>query len=136
MSLAVSDLGVRLLVQSLFVAFLVRQMEHNTESNQIHIVDLAYLITVNLVSFAFFFSVTAPCVDRFWPGIKLHLRYQALVSHKCIIAVVILVWVFSALLSLPSFSVPMNVRYLMFTTIWVSCLITTAVLYCKLYSAV
>ena len=37
-SLAVSDLGVCLLVQPLFVAFLVRQMEHNTESNQIHIV--------------------------------------------------------------------------------------------------
>ena len=57
-------------------------------------------------------------------------------SHKRIVAVVILVWVFSALLSLPRFYVPMNVRYLMFTTIWVSCLITTAVLYCKLYSAV
>ena len=135
LSLAVSDLGVGLLVQPLYITFVVMRMEQNTKKNQMHIVYLAYVITVNLFSFDSFFGVTALCADRFL-AIKLHLRHQELVTHKRITAVIVLIWVLSVLLSLSSFYGPMKIRYVMFVTIWVACLITSAVLYCKIYSAV
>ena len=46
-----------------------------------------------------FFGVVAVSVDRFL-AIHLHLRYQELVTHKRVVSVVILIWVFSVLISL------------------------------------
>ena len=46
-----------------------------------------------------FFGVVAVSVDRFL-AIHLHLRYQELVTHKRVVYVVILIWVFSVLISL------------------------------------
>ena len=46
-----------------------------------------------------FFGVVAVSVDRFL-AIHLLLRYQELVTHKRVVSVVILIWVFSVLISL------------------------------------
>ena len=59
---------------------------------------IAYLTTVNIFSSALFFGVMALSADRFF-AIRLHLRYQEIVTHKRVVAVVISIWHFSAFLS-------------------------------------
>ena len=138
LSLAVSDLGVGLFVQPLHITVLVMQLEPNAENNPTYQVTFhVFLGILNLLYYASFFSVVALSVDRFL-AIHLHLRYKELVTHKRVVAVVILIWVFGALLSLiGSFVIPAREdRYVVFATVEVSCLITGAVLYYKICLAV
>ena len=137
LSLAVSDLGVGLLGQPVHIAVHVRQLEPNAENNPTYRkLFSAYLILVNLFYYASFFGVTALTVDRFL-AIHLHLRYQELVTHKRVVAVVILMWVFGVLISLIALLVKERKdRFAVFATIEVFCLITTALLYYKIYLAV
>ena len=59
LSLAVSDLGVGLMVQPSYIASLVMEMEHKTENNPAYnITYKLYVFTVNLFGFASFFGVT------------------------------------------------------------------------------
>ncbi|CAH3184062.1 unnamed protein product [Porites lobata] len=97
LSLAVSDLGVGLLVEPLFVAFLVIEKNSTAYST----VKLARSIPAKILVFASHFGVFALAVDRFL-AIQLHLRYQELVTHKRVVAVVISLWVFSASISFRS----------------------------------
>ena len=73
-------------------------------------------------------------VDRFW-AIHLHLRYQELVTHKRVVAVVSSVWVLSAfivLLRLKWIRIP---AYILATILNV-CYITTGLFYCKIYAVI
>ena len=79
LSLAVSDLGVGLLVQPLHIAWMV---------NPTYFTITALHIIAPLFVNASFFSVVAISVDRFL-AIHLHLRYQELVTHKRVVAVVV-----------------------------------------------
>ena len=124
LSLAVSDLGVGLLIHPLSVALLV--MEKN--STAYSTVKLARSIQAKILVFASNFGVFALAVDRFL-AIQLHLRYQELVTHKRVVAVVISVWVFSASISYPSHPI-------MRAVIVGVCVITTGLLYCKIYASV
>ena len=95
LSLAVSDLGVGLLVQPLKVACLVMRLKGNHENNPTYkITDDVYGITATFLSCASFFGVTALTADRFL-AIKLHLRYQELVTHRRVVAVVTKIWLLS-----------------------------------------
>ncbi|XP_073258773.1 adenosine receptor A3-like [Porites lutea] len=96
LSLAASDLGVGLLAHPVFVARLIIQIRQNTSDNAY---DTVFAIFADTPVNATFFSVGAITVDRFL-AIHLHLRYQELVTHKRVIAVVISTWVISAFLSL------------------------------------
>ena len=60
---------------------------------------MIFQILGNLFSLASFLGVVAVSVDRFL-AVHLHLRYQELVTHKRVVAVVISVWVLSAIVSL------------------------------------
>ena len=124
LSLAVSDLGVGLLIHPLSVALLV--MEKN--STAYSTVKLARSIQARILVSASNFGVFALAVDRFL-AIQLHLRYQELVTHKRVVAVVISFWVFSASISFPSHAI-------MRAVIFVFCVITTGLLYCKIYASV
>ena len=128
LSLAVSDLGVGLLVQPLYVAILVMKIKQNTNSTAYNAVNEAYLIQKKTLVFASNFGVFALAVDRFL-AIYLHLRYRELVTHKRVVAVVISVWVFSASISYPSHPI-------MRAVIVVVCVIATGLLYCKIYASV
>ena len=82
LSLAVSDLGVGLMVQPSYIASLVMEMEHKTENNPAYNITYKfYVFTVNLFGYACFFGVTFLSLDRFL-AVYLHLRYQELVTHK------------------------------------------------------
>ena len=99
LSLAFSDLGVGLLVQPLNIAFFVMEMRPNAESNPTYKIT-AYVqrVVVNLFYYATFFDILALSVDRFL-SIYLHLRYQELVTHKRVVAVVISIWISSSFIS-------------------------------------
>ena len=138
LSLAVSDLGVGFIVQPLYIAYLVVKLaEPNVEDNSTHKTTLtALLISAYLFSYASFFGVTALTVDRFL-AIHLHLRYDELVTHKRVVAAVISIWVLSAILSLIRQLVPGKENaFVILATIELVCLVTTAVLYSKIYLVV
>ena len=136
LSLAISDLGVGLIVQPLYSARLIIRLEPNYENNPAYKATY-YLFRFphNLLYFASFFGVTALTVDRFL-AIHLHLRYNELVTHKRVVVAVISVWVLSPILSLIRVFVPHKDTSVIFATILIVCLVTSAALYCKIYSAV
>ena len=129
LSLSVSDLGVGLLVQPLYVAILVMRITNSTPHYTVNEVRLIAAKTLVLASH---FGVFALAVDRFL-AIQLHLRYQELVTHKRVVAVVISVWVFSASISILHHLYDFQIIR---AIIFVVCVITTGLLYCKIYAAV
>ena len=140
LSLAASDLAVGLLVHPLFVAHLIIQIQRNTSDNAYDTVFTIFETHMALLSFASFFSVVAITVDRFL-AIHLHLRYQEVVTHKRVIAVVISIWVISAFLSLvfPAARldwIPKKVPGIMFAARDAVCFITTGILHHNIYSSV
>ena len=129
LSLSISDLGVGLLVQPLYVAFLAMEITKNSKNTD-NIIAAYWAIPNSLFVFPSFFGVFAITVDRFL-AIHLHLRYQELVTQKRVVAVVISFWVFSVLIACFRYE-----SILVFSVMSVVCIITTGLLYCKIYAAV
>ena len=127
LSLAVSDLGVGLLVQPMYVASLVMEIEQHNGNND-------YLV-VYLLSFASYIGIVALTVDRFL-AIHLHLRYQELVTHKRVVAVVSSVWVSSGVIALLGQFSSRLILSAFQGTITTICFIITGIFYCKIYAAV
>ena len=90
LSLSISDLGVGLLVQPLYVAFLAMEMTKNSKNTD-NIIAAYWAIPNSLFVFPSFFGVFAITVDRFL-AIHLNLRYQELVTQKRVVTVVISFW--------------------------------------------
>ena len=134
LSLSISDLGVGLLVQPLYVAFLAMEITKNSKNTDNIIaywaVVTAYAISSSLFAFASFFGVFAITVDRFL-AIHLHLRYQELVTPKRVVAVVISFWVFSVSVACFWYE-----SIIVLSVMSVVCIISTGLLYCKIYAVV
>ena len=135
LSLAVSDLGVGLLVQPLYVATLVMKIEQNSNNTAYYTINKAHAIPKKLLVLASHLGVFALTVDRFL-AVHLHLRYQELVTYKRVIAVVSSVWVLSASITLLRQLYSAVDSHIMPAVIVVVCIITTGLLYCKIYAAV
>ena len=130
LSISVSDLCVGLLVQPLNVA--------------LHLIDkrnpiFAPLARVNIFSATFFCTATllgicAVSVDRFLT-IHLQLRYQEIVTHRRVEAVVISIWVLSAVLSLPRIHTDKAEWIILAIIVFITlgCLVAIAIIYVKLY---
>ena len=122
LTLAVSDLGVGLLAQPLYIAWISL---------------ITFLVVQLIFTIASFFTVVAISVDRFL-AIHLHLRYQELVIHKRVVAVVILIWTLSVLF--PILILILN-KYLKSAkpvsvvggVISGFCFIITGIIYCRMY---
>ena len=134
MSLAVADLGVGLLVQPLYVAYLVMLKQENTQNSTFEIVSDLWGNTAYFFTYASFFGVVALATDRFL-AIHLHLRYQELVTHRRIVAVVIFIWILSAILTILIGRTP-NVEAFIVITVDSLCYLTTAWFYFKIYLTV
>ena len=132
LSLAVSDLGVGLLVEPLYFGLLVRLVQQN---NLTGASCTAFLFIMGLFSAASYFGVVALSVDRFL-AIHLHLRYQELVTHKRVVAVAIAIWVSSAILSFVRLWITSKIALVFFVVILVICFSTTTFLHFKNYRAV
>ena len=136
LSLAVSDLGVGLLVHPLYIVRLVINIEQNTNNRIYIMVYKANLISGHLLGAVSFLGIIALTVDRFL-AIHLHLRYQELVTHRRVVTVVISVWVLCSCFSLFALNrVLENVLSIITATIGAVCLTTTGFIYCKIYSIV
>ena len=88
-SLAVSDFAVGLVGQPLFIAFLL--------SGTRHVATIFYIFS-SLFCSVTFLTITAIGVDRLL-ALRLHLRYDSLVTSFRVILVVIFIWLLSAFLS-------------------------------------
>ena len=132
LSLAVSDLGVGLLAQPMLVAKIMDSTQKNETNESYSALHIVSLITTNFFFSASFFSVMALCADRFL-AIHLHLRYQELVTDKRVAAVVVSIWVISALISLIRLFIPKNIMYVSFVIITSACIVTATLLSVKLY---
>ena len=124
LSLAVSDLGVGLLVQPFYILAIV---------NPTYFFKTVSRIIALLFVYASFFLVVAISVDRFL-AIHLHLRYQELVTHKRVVAVVISIWtlslLFSSLILYLGFVKP---AFLLMDVIFGFSLIVTGILYSRMF---
>ena len=132
LSLAVSDLGVGLLVQPMFVAYVMDSKQNNETNESYSAIRIPRLISTNFFIYASLFSVTALCADRFL-AIYLHLRYQELATGKRLAAVVVSIWVISALISLIRLFIPETIMYPSFIIINSACIITATSLSVNLY---
>jgi len=95
LNLAVTDLGVGLIVQPSYSSLLVKWLQINGEDCNFR---YAFVVISSTFGLASFLGVVAVSVDRFL-AIHLHLRYQELVTHKRIVAVVISIWLLSVIFS-------------------------------------
>ena len=138
LSVAVSDIGMGLLVQPLYIARLLMDMKNT--NNQETYKEIVKVIgrTLGYVSF---FGVTTISVDRFL-AIHLHLKhqdlltYQEIVTYKRVVATVILSWILSAFLALNGV---LNSEYgcnIAGVAVGMACLLTMALIYFKIYIAV
>ena len=95
LNLAVTDVGVGLIVQPVYSWLLVKWLQKNIEDCNFR---YAFVMLSSTFCLASFLGVVAVSVDRFL-AIHLHLRYQELVTQKRVVAVVILIWFVSAIFS-------------------------------------
>ena len=131
LSLAVSDVGVGLLVQPFYISLLVEWLENS--------VSCASYMTFHTIQCLFtsasFSNVVAVSVDRFL-AIHLHLRYQELVTHKRVVAVVISIWVLSGFLPMAVFWIQDNFFFKIKLSLGIFGVLLTTVAYIKIYLAV
>ena len=133
LSLTVSDLGVGLIVQPLYIALLVAFITEPNTSNSTHVTSLLIVFgaIANLLGCVSFFTVVALAVDRYLAI----LRYQELVTHKRVVVAMILIWVLSAAIFF-LILISINVRVIFSTTTGALSFATAGLLYCKIYAAV
>jgi len=132
LSLAVSDLSVGLLVEPFYIGLVIKWLQRDNSNNA---TCTTFFVIISFFFAASFFGVMALSVDRFL-AVHLHLGYQELVTHKRVVAVVISVWVCSALYSLFYLWVSSNIFYNVVVISGVMCLIVSGVFYCKIYVTV
>ena len=134
LSLAVSDLGVGLLVQPLYITSLVMLLKENTQTRTFEITLNFVYATRNFLANASFFGVVALAADRFL-AVHFYLRYQELVTHKRVVTVVLSIWIISAILMLLFIWISNAVGIILVSVASV-CYLTTAFFYFKIYLAV
>jgi len=130
LSLAVSDVGVGLVAQPFYSSLLVKWTQQIIPNCNTY---KTFSVITMLFCSASFLGVVAVSADRFL-AIHLHLRYQELVTHVRVVAVVISTWVLSAFLSLAMFWTPSSNPTLFACIVAVGLLLTTMV-YIRIYLA-
>ena len=108
-------------------------IKENTPTRTSEITWRIHSFTSSSLAYASFFGVVALAADRFL-AVYLHLRYQELVTHKRVVAVVISIWTISAILMLLMIWIPSNA--IIFVPVDSVFYLTTAFFYFKIYLAV
>ena len=133
LSLAVSDLGVGLTAQPLFVAVRVMELKQADNSRTYYATYIGLLVLSALWTFASLFLVVVLITDRFL-AIRHCLRHKELVTHKRVVAVVISIWVFCAIISLIQLWIPRNIILVAVCLLDLASVMTVALLSFKTYS--
>ena len=135
LSLTFTDLGVGLLCHPFNIAFLIKWLRQEMESYPTCAAYTAFTFITNSLSKASFFGIAALSVDRFL-AIHLHLRYQELVTHRRVVAVVVFMWIFSVVFTLFRLLVTTDITYVVFAINGIICYVVSACLYFRIYLAV
>lgn len=128
LSLAVSDLGVGLTVQPFCISLLVKWLQ---SVNPGCVAYKLFFMVMSLFALASFFGVFLISLDRFL-AIHLHLRYRELVTHSRVVAVVISVWIVSAILSFITVWYPSESSLTVFA-VGVLCIFFTTLIFGRIF---
>ena len=131
LSLAVSDIGVGLVVQPLYTSLLVNWLNHNSSCSH----NVTFHNILCLFSVASFSGVVAVSVDRFL-AIHLHLRYREHVTHQRVVALVISIWLLSLFISFTPLWLPSVIFNPLIVILAVLGLVFIAMVYSRIYLAV
>ena len=135
LTLSVSHLGVGLFVQPFNdTARLFMMIEEKDQTRMFEITLNIFYLIGNFLFYTSLFGVMALAADRFL-AIHLHLRYQELVTHKRIVALVTSIVIFSLILTFLAKWSPLNVTSTITIAIEFLCYITTVLVYVKIYLA-
>lgn len=130
LSLTISDLGVGLLGQPLYIIEQVEKLRCNVTDNATSIVSATVHNLLFLTSFG---SIMAISVNRF-VAIQMPLRYQDIVTRKRAVIAVATVWLSSAIFILCTlFVLQRNIAFVIFVIIELVCFIATTLSSCKIY---
>ena len=137
LSLAVSDLGVGLLAQPMYVVHFVSMDwdENNETSKAYNATYIAVLVPTNLFISATLFLIIILCADRFM-AIHYYLTYKELVTHKRVVTAVVSTWVLSGLFSLTRLWIPKSIMYVVFGITELACIIAAFFFSIRIYSSV
>ena len=136
LSLALSDLGIGLVVQPLYIAHMIMQIQQTDDQETFNDTDRPLRLIGRTLGYASFFGVTTISVDRFL-AIHLHLKdqelltYQEIVTYKRVVAAVILSWLLSACVLSSK-----NVCNLIGMNVGLVCLLTMGLIYFKISTVV
>ena len=133
LSMAVSDVGVGLLAQPMYVAA-VAVMYKEKSYTHLFVLKDAYFIATNFLCAASLIGLTALAADRFL-AINLHLRYHEFVTYNRVVFVVILIWMSSAIIGLLLLW-DRWVGFIFVPIITIVSLVVIAIFYLKIYLAV
>ncbi|XP_068712373.1 melanocyte-stimulating hormone receptor-like [Montipora foliosa] len=137
LSLAVSDLGVGILVHPLFITrfALESRLQADLDTSFPTFDRVSFLVAFQF-AYPSFFGVLSLSLDRFL-AIHLHLRYQELVTYQRIVTAVISVWVLSGLITL-IWLIPFHIAYVLLAIaiVVVSCFVVSGVLNSMIYATV
>ncbi|CAH3025263.1 unnamed protein product [Porites evermanni] len=129
LSLAVSDLGVGLVAQPLYVACLIMESQLNIETSKTyHVPSISRSLSLRI------YLVSLRCFS--FIAIHYYLRYQELVTHKRVVALVVSTWVLSGLFSLTRLWIPKSIMYVVFGISEVACIIAATFFSIRIYSSV
>ena len=129
LSLACSDVAVGLFSQPLYTFILINWLRLDNPGCNTQQVRT---ISTILFSGASFLGVVAVSVDRFL-AVHLHLRYQELVTHRRVVIVVIVIWVYNAFLSLMILWGPLGTLDVVGMINFAFSFIITLVVYIRIY---
>ena len=130
LSLTISDLGVGLLGQPLYIVEQVEELRCSVTDNATSIVSATVHNLLLLTSFG---SIMALSVNRF-VAIQMPLRYQDIVTRKRAVIVVATAWFSSATFVLCTlFVLQRNIAFVIFVIIEIVCFIATTLSSCKIY---
>ena len=109
--------------------------ENNETSKAYNATYIAFLVPANLFILATLFLAIVLCADRFM-AIHYYLRYQELVTHKRVVAVVVSTWVLSGLFSLTRLWIPKSIMYVVFGITDLACIIAATFFSVRIYLSV
>ena len=136
LSLAISDLGVGLLVQPFYFWLLFKKSQHSSAGNSSVATCTAFVYLASVFSTGSFLGVTTLSIDRFL-AVYLHLRYQEFVTNNRVVSVAISNWVLSAIVStIVAVRIPQRIPYMILGALGIFCLLFIAFLYFKIYLCV
>lgn len=134
LGLAISDLGVGLVVQPLYITVIVEILLGNSLVFQCHS-KIAFLVVGTFLAGVSFFTVSAISFDRFL-AIDLHLRYRGTVTEKRMTSVLVVLWGISAMAAVGYLFMGDISREAVSTTFNIIFFVTTTITFVRIYLVV